>query len=127
MASSRLPAHRAEQNVQAHLALSHGTGAWHTLPSDVRDRVVVVVTGRSTSPDSVSSRRMTPGSRRSESSTGCDMVASHPPPGTSARRNAPSESEVADRPSDGSSTRTRRTSAPTSGRMLMLSNAVPLT
>jgi hypothetical protein len=42
MAPPRLPAHRADQSVQAHLALSHGTVAWHTLPSDVRDRVVAL-------------------------------------------------------------------------------------
>ncbi len=42
----RLPrhtkAHHADQSVQAHLALSHGTVAWHTLPSEVRERVVTL-------------------------------------------------------------------------------------
>ena len=42
----RLPrhtgAHRADQSVQAHLALSHGTVAWHALPSEVRERVVTL-------------------------------------------------------------------------------------
>jgi len=28
--------------VQAHLALSHGTVAWHTLPVTVRDQVVAL-------------------------------------------------------------------------------------
>jgi hypothetical protein len=28
--------------VQAHLALSHGTVAWHAFPSDVRARVVTL-------------------------------------------------------------------------------------
>ena len=28
--------------VQAHLALSHGTVAWHALPPDVRERVVTL-------------------------------------------------------------------------------------
>jgi hypothetical protein len=40
----RLPRHssapRPDQSVQARLALNHGTVAWHTLPSEVRERVV---------------------------------------------------------------------------------------
>ena len=46
MAHPRPPRHagtrRADAPVQAHLALSHGTVAWHVLPSDVRDRVVTL-------------------------------------------------------------------------------------
>jgi len=33
-------ARRPDPSVQAHLALSHGTVAWHTLPVTVRDQVV---------------------------------------------------------------------------------------
>ena len=35
-------ARRTDDPVQAHLALSHGTVAWHTFPSDVRERVVTL-------------------------------------------------------------------------------------
>ena len=46
MDQQRLPRHTslrpAKQCVQAHLALSHGTVAWHTFPSEVRDRVVTL-------------------------------------------------------------------------------------
>ena len=42
----RLPRHsgapRPDHSVQAHLALSHGTVAWHTLPCEVRERVVTL-------------------------------------------------------------------------------------
>jgi hypothetical protein len=42
----RLPRHTGarcpDAAVQAHLALSHGTVAWHTFPPDVRDRVVTL-------------------------------------------------------------------------------------
>jgi hypothetical protein len=68
----------------------------------------------------VSSRRTTRRLRRRRSSIGCNIVASRAAPPTSAKRKAPTEWDMSDRPTDGSSTRTRRTSAPARGHPPLL-------
>lgn len=39
---TRSSARRADDSVQAHLALSHGAVSWHTFPPTVRERVVAL-------------------------------------------------------------------------------------